>query len=196
MGAWTRTKGMTRKITWLKSAALYACGGDMARKITWLQSAASCVRGNSMARKIIWLKNADFYVCGELKSVMYVTVVHNVAGQRQNVGDGWGWLPELCTRLQSYCDAQGAVWHHKDSAWVCLVICCQNRIRNVDVSDLQISTFLLMGLYFFVDTSLCKKEVGRNWSSQHGKDQCWPRISLFVYTELALRMGIRGSGNC
>jgi len=215
MGTWTRTKGMTHKITWLKSAALYACGGDMARKFTWLQSAALCVRGNGMTRKITWLKSAALYacggdmarkitwlkstalyICGELKCVMFVTVLRNVAELQQNVGDGCWWLLGLCARLQWYWDAQGAVWHHKDSTWVCLVICCQNRIRNVDVSDLQISTFLWMDLYFFVEPSLSKKEVGRYWSTKHGKDQCWPRLSLFVYTELALRMRIRVSGNC
>lgn len=41
-----------------------------------------------------------------------------------------------------------------------------------------------------------KKEVGCNWNTSHGKDPCWPRLSLSVFTELALKMRIRVSGNC
>lgn len=109
-----------------------------------------------------------------------------------DAGEFWN----LRARLQWYWDAQGAVWYHKDSAWLCLAICCQNRIRNVDASDLQISTLLWMGLHFSVEPSLSKNEGRRNWSTKHGKDQCWPRLSLFVYTELALKMRTRVSGNC
>jgi hypothetical protein len=69
----------------LNPPALHVRGNGMARNITWLKSAAVCVRGSGMARKITWLKSTDFYVCGERKSVMYVTVVHNVAELQQNV---------------------------------------------------------------------------------------------------------------
>jgi hypothetical protein len=60
-----------------------------------LQTHTLDLRPGSAANKITWLESMAFYVWGELKVSMYVSVVYNVAELRQAVEDGCDWILDI-----------------------------------------------------------------------------------------------------